>query len=77
MTGPNPALTREQAAAYCGVSVRHFTRAILPFVPAVDQRGPGARRPLWRVRQHDLDQWLERRRVGGREGRAPAGAGRP
>ena len=57
----NPALTPDAAAAYCGVSRRHFERHIASLVPCVDLRAPGAVKPMPRYRARDLDAFLAAR----------------
>lgn len=60
---PNPALTPAAAAAYCGVSLRHFERHLAPALPCVDLRAPGATKAMPRYRIADLDAFLASRTV--------------
>lgn len=62
--GGNPALSPADASRYCGCSQRHFERWIAPFLPVVDLRATGGRKPMPRYRLADLDRWLDGRRAG-------------
>lgn len=58
----NPALTKEAAAAYVGLSVSAFDEIVRPFVPFVTLDTPNAKRPPVRWLQADLDAYLAARR---------------
>ncbi len=51
-------LDAKQAAAYVGVSLRHFEETVAPFVPAADLRSPGASRPCLRWDVRDVDAFM-------------------
>jgi hypothetical protein len=50
---PRMLLTRREAAAVLGVSLRHFQRHVQPFVPCVYSG------QLRLYRPRDLEQWVE------------------
>lgn len=49
----NPALTKEAAAAYVGLSVSAFDEIVRPFVPFVSLDTPNAKRPPVMVREQE------------------------
>ncbi|GEM_PF-5296955 len=54
-------LTLAQAAAYLGVSIRHLQDRV--DIPRVDVSAPGAGKPAWRYRLHDLEHFALSRTV--------------
>jgi hypothetical protein len=57
---PDGYLTRNEAAAYLGVSIRRLEGD--SSVPKFNVAAPGAKRATWRYRRLDLDEWMAARK---------------
>lgn len=54
-------LDAREAAQYLGVGRSHFYAHIRKHLPAVDLKPPTSRRPMWRYKTDDLEQFLQQR----------------